>query len=530
MPTCFFSVSNERNVWASQICDGGVVDSVYSKGAKFLLRTFGLLQLQGLMNLLKVLLVFVLTLCGVCSANHDVSSVLFRGDCTGFGMKIEGVYQADGAFLVTTTGARFEYAAGELKIYQGLGSDIGRRLVATMTVSDVNEFEKVESNDDHALFWSEKLNIGIYGDSTCIIAPKEKLGISFEGNFKPDYEGRYKGELLLIDDLGGMEIYPQRYETGYEVKKLELGKKDWIAEYLLNANERVMIAAFPGRHFDWEKSFECNVVITTGGFGPKHPFAFGVMPPDDVIEKWSKFLDIIAVHWNGLWRAGRPHGPYIVGNEPELKRLLNTAHKNKMKVIVHCSLFYFYRKHRDIESFYEQVKDVHEKYGTDGVYIDGLMFDLITSNLKKDKIDNKIANWEMIRRLRQLFGPDGVIVYHGTSMGIPVATVPNIDSYCDATHYGEAVPFKSVNDPYVKYQVRKYGISNTVAMWLDDKRPSYISPEEIIDALIKMNGREWWNGYVFWRHSKINNPYAYYLKKLKKLRQEYLARSQLNRK
>jgi hypothetical protein len=80
-------------------------------------------------------------------------------------MKIVSVYFDDGAFLIVTTGARFEYAAGELKIYQGLGSDVDRRLVATMTIGDVNEFEKVKSNDDHVLFWSEKVNIGIYGDS-----------------------------------------------------------------------------------------------------------------------------------------------------------------------------------------------------------------------------------------------------------------------------------------------------------------------------------------------------------------------------
>lgn len=114
----------------------------------------------------KILLVFLLTLRGSCSANHDVSSVSFRGDCTNFGMKIVSVYFDDGAFLIVTTGARFEYAAGELKIYQGLGSDVDRRLVATMTIRDVNEFKKVESNDDHVLFWSEKVNIGIYGDST----------------------------------------------------------------------------------------------------------------------------------------------------------------------------------------------------------------------------------------------------------------------------------------------------------------------------------------------------------------------------
>jgi hypothetical protein len=113
----------------------------------------------------KILLAFILVCTAACSASRDVASVSFRGDCTSFGMKIVSVYFDDGAFLIVTTRARFEYAAGELKIYQGLGSDVDRRLVATMTIRDVNEFEKVESNDDHALFWSEKVNIGIYGDS-----------------------------------------------------------------------------------------------------------------------------------------------------------------------------------------------------------------------------------------------------------------------------------------------------------------------------------------------------------------------------
>ena len=49
---------------------------------------------------------------------------------------------------------------------------------------------------------------------------KAKLSINCKGNFKPDYEGHHKGELLLIDDSGGIEIYPQRYEAGYKIKKL----------------------------------------------------------------------------------------------------------------------------------------------------------------------------------------------------------------------------------------------------------------------------------------------------------------------
>jgi hypothetical protein len=455
----------------------------------------------------------------VCSATStstsDISSVFFRGDCTEFGMKVEDSYFADGCFLIVTTGARFEYTLGKMKIYQGLSTDIGsKRLVATVTIEGAGNAEKVEANNDHVLLRCGNLGIGIYGDSTCIIAPKEQISVKVTGDFKPDYEGRYNGELLLIDNAGGVEIYPQRYEAGYKVKTIDLGKKHWVAEYLLSAGERVMIAAFPGRKFDWEKSFRTHFTVTTGQ-GNAKLYPYGQMPPDNTIKRWSMYLDIIAVQYNGLWASGETYGPYIVLNKPEVRRMINTAHKNGMKVIAHCSLFYWKLADKDIESFYEQIKDVKDTYNTDGVYIDGLLFDW-----GGHKIDDKIVNWETIRRLRQLFGKDGIIIYHGTSLGSPVATVPNIDSYCDATLNGEGVAFQSLDDPYIKYQVRKYGISNTVGLWITDKKPRSITETEIIDKLIEMNCRKWWNGYAFGQDFDSN--FLYYLKKLAVLKQSYL--------
>ena len=112
-----------------------------------------------------ILCAFVWACCVTCSAGHDVASVSFRGDCTSFGMKIEDSYFNDRAFLIETTGARFEYVKGQLKIYQGLDS-ASRRMLAEITFENEPNFIKVEVNNDHILFWSEKLNIGIYGDST----------------------------------------------------------------------------------------------------------------------------------------------------------------------------------------------------------------------------------------------------------------------------------------------------------------------------------------------------------------------------
>ena len=160
------------------------------------------------------------------------------------------------------------------------------------------------------------------------------------------------------------------------------------------------------------------------------------------------------------------------------------AHRAGMKVAVYCSLLTYTHRNRGTAGFYEQINELKNKFDVDGLYIDGLTFDV-----RNSKIDNKIGNWEMIRRFRRLFGTEGVIVYHGTSLGSPVATVPNIDSYCDATLNGEGVAFRSVNDPYVQYQVKKYGISNTVAFWKQGPHPDFITKKNITEAIIRMNGR-----------------------------------------
>jgi len=464
----------------------------------------------------KAFILFLLLLfCSIVSADIDVNDISIPGDSTLMGMRIKKSYFVENAFLIETTGACFKYVKGELEIYQGLDKT-NLRLLSTVTFDDEPNFIKVEATDDHILLWSKDLNLGIYGDSTLIVSPKVKQQLKCRGNFRPDYEGRYKGELLLIDDLGGMEIYPQRYEKGYKLKRIELGKSDWVADYELNSGERVMVAAFPGRAFDWEKSFRTNVITISEGFGPKTPYDIGVLPSETTIKHWSHYFDIIVAFHNSVYKASKPEGPYVIAHEPEFRRLLNTAHKYNMRTVAYVSLFYHYRKFKNIEPFFAAVKKLKDNFEIDGVYIDGLLFDSFVH-----RVDNKVENWAMLRRLRQLFGSDGIIVLHDTSLGSPVGTVPNIDSYCDATLNGEGVKFRSVDDPYVKYQVRKYGISNTVGLWIPDKKPEYISDKQIVDAIIEMNCRQFWTQYFFRHRSKPD--FQYYLKRIDCLKQTWRA-------
>ncbi|MBP7747410.1 MAG: hypothetical protein KA383_14930 [Phycisphaerae bacterium] len=464
------------------------------------------------------------------AADDDVANVRFRGDGTVLGMRIGAVQTSAEPVRVETTGARFEYAGGVLRVFQGLSEP--RRCVATLTLGGAPVLEAREQTEDHVLLWSAAANVGVYGDSTLIFAPHAELRLTCQGAFKPEYEGRQDGELLLIDERGGLAIYPQRHEAGYTVNKIVLQRSDWVADYTLRPGQRVMLAAFPGRPFDWERSFRTESVIVYGSMGKGAGNPYGEMPSAREIGALARHFNIMLVwHW-GLYEGGRPEPPHVIVNEAEFRRLVQTAQSQGMKVAPYTSLFAHVRKFGEVEGYYDFVRMLVERYGVAGIYIDGMCFDYHLS-----KLDDKIANWEMIRRLRQLLGRDRVIVFHGTHLGTPTATMPNVDTYCDATIFGEGVTFKSVEDPYVRYQVRKYDISNTVAYWLygrNGKPPEGITWEQCVDALVAMNGRGLSYSSVAVHEPPRNNKYVwgdgntgryrYYLGKLAPVRAAYLAR------
>jgi hypothetical protein len=450
---------------------------------------------------------------------YDVNDVFFDGDSTLVGMNIESAYAAEGAFLVETTGARYEYVPGELKVYQGL--DHNKRLLASIVFDGNDLFTMVQETSDHVLFASQRCNIGIYGDSTCVLVPRQAMTLSCTGSFLPDYQGRHLGELLLIDKLGGMAFYPQRYETGYVLENINLDQRDWIARYRLKSGQRVMLAAFPGKPFDWEKSYRCRIVTTYGGTGKGQGNPYGQMPSDQEVAQLSRYFDVINIFYQGLYKTAKPHGPYEVANDKEALRLVAAAHRSGMKVTFYTSLFYHYQKAKSLDLYCSQIRQLKEKYSIDGVYIDGLTFDDSRWRLR---LCDGLLNWQTVRRLRSLFGKEGFLIYHGTNLGSPVATMPNVDAYCDVTLNGEGVNVKSVRDDYVQYQVKKYGISNVVGIWYDAHK-AYPDYRQRIDALLGLNCRMWWNSYVplnepppgnrYRWNTVLDATYLYYLDKLK---------------
>ncbi len=440
--------------------------------------------------------------------SENISDVLFRGSSVCFGMRVEKSYLSEDAFLVVTSGARFEYVPGKLKIYQGL--DENKRLLATMSFDSNAIFQKAESNDDHTIFTSDTFNMGIYADSTLILSPHEILSVTCEGAFMPDYRDRIDGEMILIDEKGGLEILPQQGGPGYKFKNLTFAKNGWTAQYTLYPTQRVMIAAFPPRVFNFKQANDLQIVHTAGAADFKNDMSLGYLPPDNVIQAWSKYASVITIQGSGLysghgdikksgyrypertpgkWNFG---GPYVPLMPNELRRVIRTAHSCGMKVLPYTSVFFHYAA-PDADAYFNDVKQMVDTYRPNGIYIDEMYMDKQFEGGRV--LDDKIANWELMRRLRELVGPDGIIYYHGSGGRDALSAVPNIDALADTVLYAEGVPFNSFDDLYIKYKVRKYGISNTIGMIKADKKPDRISMTQVVEVMLKMNNRMRWLAY-----------------------------------
>jgi hypothetical protein len=443
-----------------------------------------------------------------------MADVRVRGDGTVLGMRIRRVDVQDATFAVATTGAQFVYQGGKLEIYQGLGKQ--PRLLAQVQMEGEPRFHVRQETQDHVLLHSELLNCGVYGDSTAVLAPQRRASLKLHVRFSPAYTGRSSGDLLLIDEAGGLGVYAQPKPITFDA--LDSSGR---AGYRLEPPQRMMIAAFPGRLFDWEASFRRHVVSLRGVTDAN---AYGRMPARDEIRALARYFDVVFVNFYGLYARGRlrgqphPGGPYKIANPSEFRRFVNECHDAGLRVVPYTSPGHYLLRGGDQDGLLSEVRSLKREFGIDGVYIDGLYF---------GRINDPIGSWETIRRLRALFGAQGIIIYHGTSKGSPVGAKPNIDTYCDVTFYGEGVPMRTDQDEYVRYQVRKAGISNTpAAVWYDDNKTQLSWPERLA-AILRLNCRMRWgsgtiqeHGQYRWR-TKPDWWYLEYRKQLRRLERDY---------
>ncbi len=403
----------------------------------------------------------------------DGSAVTFPGSPGELKMRVEEVSEPTEpgiTFRVRTTGAVYEIKAeaGLIAGRQRLGAD--REVVAIRLEPAPGPLRKIRADDSVCVLGNDKLEIGVQCDSLIVIAPGAAATVAIEGRIGGKYSANEGGNVQVIDDRGGVGVYPYAPPGSGVVLEAEqdpgdLAAPGWKCRYALNAGTLVGVSIFPPREFDWERSFRWQLAHT-GGY-----------PPDSALRTWSKYVKLVCLH-ESIWAGGMPvthTGPYRLLAEDEFRRCVATCDKLGLKLIPYMSAYYYYRPHLD--DFLQQLAEKKRTLGFHGIYYDGIYF------------RDWVKSYELMRRTREMF-PAGPIYLH-TSWGPPAGTqtiwCPFIDTYADIVLRGEGHATRGRDDPYVRYIAAGYRLSNAIGLMKGNKWD--IPYEQQLDVMLGYNGR-----------------------------------------
>ncbi len=445
-------------------------------------------------------------------------AVTFPGSVGELEMRIEAVRALEiypPIFHVQTTGAlyRIDGAGGLITGSQRIG--VERQAVSIRLEPAPGELKPLRSDESVCVLGNENIEIGVQCDSLIVIAPGQPTKITIEGLIEGKYTANEGGNVQVIDEHGGVGIYPHVPPGSGLVADLEqepgdLSKPRWQCEYELHEGALIGVSIFPPREFDFEKSFEWQLAHT-GGY-----------PADTALETWSKYVKLVCLH-ESIWAGGSPishTGPYELQSEDDFRRCVATCERLGMKLIPYMSAYYYYRP--GIDDFLEQVAEKREKYGFHGIYYDGIYF------------RDWVKSYKLMRRTREMF-PEGPIYVH-TSWGPPVGTqtiwCPFIDTYADIVLRGESHVTEGRDDPYVRYVAGGYRLSNAIGLMKGNKWD--IPAEEQLEVMLDYNGRARMGTYpgkdaegnYRWpgEDGTLENPWTqYYFPRLKEMEKAWLA-------
>jgi len=404
-----------------------------------------------------------------------------------FNMKIEHAVEEHDKITIITTGAKFVFNKsgddGEIVMYQRLGKE--RMLGRILLQGSIKNLTLEAVEDDFVILHMYKpgrLKIKINADSLIDFYSAFGInGMSFIGNFKPQYTASQSGDFLVMDEYGGIGFYPDMSHAGYEeVTSCFLGDA-WRLMYPFKLGRGMLISLFPPRPWDAQISFDQRIIHHANKSCP--------YPSDEMIEHWSRFGNILILHeenWLGkMTRRGLPcdistregldmdmpwaNYHYIPRDEAEMRRVIDTAHRCGMKVLPYMSP---YHGIADGDMFQQKIGMVLGKYGVDGIYFDELF---VGNNVKEA--------YTTITETRKRHGD--ILLYMHCTGSNRFMYCPAVDTYADCILRGEHLYPFDLN--YLRYVISGYNISNSIGYVclegpIDFKR-------KLIDACLLVNAR-----------------------------------------
>jgi len=410
-------------------------------------------------------------------------AVLFPGQPSEFGMEVESAERTDRGVRVVTTGARYEFTDdGAITARQRIGAD--REVVYVQAGGPFGELSIERRTDDVCVIMGDELAFGVQGDSLIALATNRALDLQVTSRIGARRLVTQGPHLLAIDDDGGFVIsedHSKQYETvGCDLAELpvQTGEPGWGFRYSVGERERVALAVFPPREYRWQDAFGRRLVNVTG------------LIDDDTIRYYRRYCSVLL-----LMDAGRLYdrcrepkegrGPYVFLDPERMHHLVETCHSLGMQVVVYSNtqaegrLWYG----DDTDAYFEHLRSVTEEYDLDGWYFDGVF-----------TADPWSEAYTHMRRVREMVGEDGIIYNHCT-LNPPLTRddlyLPFIDAYATYLLRGEGQAIQGVNDPYMRWVINSYRISNAIPTLKWDKMED-AATHDIFRAMLGFHGRFRW--------------------------------------
>lgn len=411
-------------------------------------------------------------------------AVLFPGHPSRFHMSVETAEQTPNGARIVTTGAEylFDFTNCTITCRQRICAQ--REVISVRCAQPFGQLKIVQKNADVCVLQGDGLAFGVQADSLITLATNRTLDLTITSHIAPKHMVTQGPHLLAVDDDGGFVIshdFNSKYQTpGCELTNLpdETKLPNWNFRYRVGERERVGLAVFPPRPYDWKTSFEKRIVNVTG------------LLSDDAIRFYRKYCTVLMLFdANRLYdqcRTPKPgRGPYVFLDPAGMRRTVKTAHDLGMQVITYCNttgeLDLWYGD--DTDKAFDHVASVTREYNIDGWYFDGVF-----------ARDGWSRAYSWMRRMRDLVGPQGILYTHCT-LNPPLTRddfyLPFIDTYNDFLLRGEGQAIKGVNDPYMRYIINSHRISNAIPTLKWDKMQD-AQTHDIFRVMLAFHGRFRW--------------------------------------
>lgn len=400
-------------------------------------------------------------------------AVIWEGHPSAMGMRVENVARTEDLLAIVTTGARMQFTAdgSSLSIRQRIPEE--RDLVRFDFAPPLGSLSIARQDEDVCVLTGDDVALSVNPDGLIALGLNRPVEITATSEIGAEHYRLASDNLLAIDQQGGFCMYPeQRLEYELEPSRFTDAPEDasesgWTATLSAQSRKLVALGVFPPRPYPWEQSFEDRIAHSNH------------YPADEAIRWMAEYCNILVLH-QSIYEGALSSGPYIIEDDAEYARVIATAHEAGMEVLPYFNPGAYTVK--DVDRQLELLRNHKERYGTDGFYFDGL---------------GRKSEWPwsyyFIRHIRDMVG-DACIYTHSTlnpPVNSPSVYCPFIDTYSDFQLRGEGQVIQGVDDPYLRYVVSTFNISNSIPTLKGDRMENADLKQQT-RAMLDLHGRARW--------------------------------------